>query len=276
MMQNRAVHGRDAHLVAVIFDAANHASLDTLRMQHAFRHTLTLERPETQDIRVRNWSRTHSKDVTHHTTDPSVRSTERLECTRMVVRFNLDRNVKFVVEFDDARVVNERRTHPGFVDLVRGCHQVRFQHALNARAVRGGNHGPERLVNAVFAPSLRDHLEFNVARISRFGNVISANRLHLREVQGEPSFTRNLEQARIIGITNRNHFHLIASVGDFRNHKRSRDARVEGEALHDGIGKFFTREFGQRLETKFLERLNSFTRSGLFKRLNLEQLRNTR
>ena len=37
VIQHRAVDGRDAHLVAVVFDAVNHAFGDAARVQHARR-----------------------------------------------------------------------------------------------------------------------------------------------------------------------------------------------------------------------------------------------
>lgn len=102
--------------------------------------------------------------VPNHATDASVGSPVRFNGTWVIVRFDLEDDVIFIVESDDPRVIGEDFDAPVLVaqvgtDLLRCCKDGLFKHVVElSRTVFVGvrNASGQSLVTAVLAPGLGD------------------------------------------------------------------------------------------------------------------------
>ena len=179
MVKNCAVDGGNTHFIAVIFDAVHHTIEHTLRRQHTFGNIRALEWTKAQNIGICNWSCANCQHVTNHATRTRIRATERLEGARVIVRFDLERQIEFIIKFDHACVVLNRAANPRLVDFCVRRNNVALQQTIDVSAVRTLNFCPEGLMHTVFRPSLGDHLEFDICRISSLFLVIRPYCLHL-------------------------------------------------------------------------------------------------
>jgi hypothetical protein len=119
----------------------------------------------------------------------------------VIVRFDLERDVVLFIKGNDPGVVHECGTHPRLVDRFRCGTDVRAQQSIDPLlcapfALTGQrrvivDHRLEGLVDAVFAPRLRDHFQFGIGRVAPFGGVIIADRPHFVQVERESAFAAN-------------------------------------------------------------------------------------
>ena len=274
VIQNRAVDGGDAHLVAVILDARHDAARDTARVERAAGHVRVrhIERTETQHVRVGDGLRGNAHHVADHAADARVRPTERLQRRGVVVCLHLERHLVFVVERHDAGVVHERREYPRLVQRLRRRPQVgldkarndfsrtrinteghgfffrifpclsvkiRVQYHPRHAAVAGiVDFGFEGLVLAMFRPGLGQDFQFDVGGIAVQRLKFSLNRPHLREGEEQHALDAQPLQGFIIQTADRDDVHSIARCGvrhEFGLH------RPHGVRLDHGIAEQFFR-----------------------------------
>src|SRR5262249_40965128 len=110
------VHRGNAHAVAVVTYAGDDALHHLARMQHAGRQRLRrrVGWGEAEDVRVADRLRAEpgSERVADDAADPRVRAAVRFNRRGMVVRLDLETDVKAVVEAHDAGVVLEDADAP--------------------------------------------------------------------------------------------------------------------------------------------------------------------
>src|SRR5829696_715109 len=144
---------------------------------------------ETQYICVGNWFCRDAKDIAYDSTDTRVRSAKRFHGRWVIMRFNFERDFKFIVKVNDASVIDECRNNPGSVDHVGGRFEVSLDKTIDYGQLTSGRHGLssivyghfclERFMDAVFAPCLCDGFKLHVSGIALFFYKISLNGLHL-------------------------------------------------------------------------------------------------
>ncbi len=197
MVMHRTADSRNAHLVAVILDAGDHTLGDPPGVQYTLWQLLTgqIRWTEAQNVSVGDRSRRNAQHIADHTTGAGIGPAERFYRRRAVVRLHLERQVPFIGKLDDSGVIDECRYHPGLIHLLGGSPDIGFQDAVDllrhrlrvgwcAMCGTGVSHsGLERLMNAVFAPRLRQHFDFGVGRLTVGLVEVIANGSHLVDVQ---------------------------------------------------------------------------------------------
>ena len=113
--QHRAVHRRDAQLVAVVAHAGHHPSAGAGRVKLAGAKLIGghVGHPEAEHIGVGDRAGRHAKQIADHPADAGVGPAKRLKRARVVVGLNLDAQLIFVGEGDDPCVIDEGREYPG-------------------------------------------------------------------------------------------------------------------------------------------------------------------
>ena len=129
-------------------------------------------RAEAEDVGVGDGARADAEYVADDAADAGIGAAEWLERGGVIVCFDFERQVVFVVEAHDTGVIDKGGAHPRAVDLFGGGADVRVEQAVDRLgcAVGAGvvDVGFERLVDAMFAPRLRQHFEFDVGRFAAF------------------------------------------------------------------------------------------------------------
>ena len=155
---------------------------------------------KTEDVGIaeRFRAESRSKRIADHSTNTGVCAAVRFDRARMIVRFDFEDHMVLVIEFDDACVIFENAHAPIVLaklaaDRLSGLKDGLFQHVLEltlALLVFIGDATGQRLVAAVFAPGLRDRLEFDIRRLASSVLEVLLNSLHLSKRQIElPSAT---------------------------------------------------------------------------------------
>src|SRR5215218_6920993 len=115
----------------------------------------------------------------------------------MVMRLHLEGEIPLVIECDDSGVIDKRGAKPRLAYAICRRPDVRIEKTVNrlrdGRGVRRRamlwtnilNLGLECFVNAVFAPRLSEHFEFDIRWVARFIHIIGTNGLHFRQVERE-------------------------------------------------------------------------------------------
>ena len=103
-----AAHGRNAKTVPVMRDAAHHA-FHNPRVPCAVLRIV--QRSEPQRIHHRNRPRAHGENVAQNSAHARSRALKRLNETRMIVGFNLERNRPAVADIDNAGVLPRALQH---------------------------------------------------------------------------------------------------------------------------------------------------------------------
>ncbi len=240
VIEHGPVDGGDAHLIAVVLDAGGHASRDAQRVQHTRLKRLVrqVRRAEAQHVGVGDGPGADAQHVADHAADAGVGAAERLDGRRAVVRFDLERQVVLFVEGDDARVVHEGRPHPGPVHALGGGADVRLEQAVHSdAALRPGvvNQRLERLVDAVFAPGLRQHFQLGVGGVAAFRLKTGADGLHLGQVEGEAALGAEGQQRVVVRLAQRDHLDCV--VRRLKGDERRRDRAVQAVALDHRVGE---------------------------------------
>ena len=139
-----AADGRHAKTISVVRDAANHAIEDAAILGGSSSLVPLPGRDfaEAQRIEHRNRTRAHRENVAQDSADAGGRSLERLDVTRMIVRFDFERGDKAVADVHDAGIF-ARTLHHEFAAR-RQALQMHFA----------------RFVRAVLAPHHAENAEF--------------------------------------------------------------------------------------------------------------------
>lgn len=241
VVEDGPAHRGNAHLISIVFDAMDDAFSNAARMQHALRqivfgHILLTKE---QHIGVGNRACRHTKDIAHHTADSCVGSTERLQCRGVIVRLDLKGEIKLIIEGDNACIVHKGRAHPGFVHRFGGGANIGLQQTPDRLrlTIRPGeiNRGAEGFMNAVFAPCLGEHFQFNIRGFAAFTGIVGADGLHLRQIKRETPLFADGKQALITDIGQRNRFNQ--TIPGMRCDEGRCNRLVEAGALDNGIGK---------------------------------------
>ncbi len=213
-----AVHGGDAHAVAVIAHALDDAPHHAPRMEDSRRQRVGghIGRREAEHIRVadRLCAEPRPHDVADHAADARIRAAIGLERRGMIVRFDLEGEVELVVEPHDASIVLEHahapvaaaRGSPILAQLLRRREDRLLEHVLElplAPFVAIRNPPSERLVAAMFAPRLSDRLQLDVCRIAVQLAEVRADRLHLGRLQVELPLAAEPHQGIVIQFADR-------------------------------------------------------------------------
>ena len=248
--EDRAVDGRDAHSVAVVADAGDDAFNDAARVKDAVRQLVRVElrRREAENIGVADRFRAEAgaHRVADDAADSGVGAAVRLERARVVVRFDFEADVVFVVELDDARVVGENADAEVvgaevFADFDGRAEDRFLQHILEEDfAFRAAVRNPpgERFMAAVFAPSLRDRFEFDVGRVAVEVLEMLPDRLHFDERQVELASLAERFEFRVVHRANRDRlkFEIVRRT----DLERVETEFVERDLLDRVVGEEFT------------------------------------
>ena len=166
VVEDRAVDGGDAHLVAIVFDAGHDASRDAARMQHAGGHFRVghVQRAKAKDVGVGDGPRRDADNIADHAADAGVGAAERLKRRGMVVRFDFEGDFELVVKVNDAGVVHKGGPNPAAIQSLGGGANIGVEQPgddFRARLVSLAsemNFGLERFVLAMLRPGLRQRL----------------------------------------------------------------------------------------------------------------------
>ena len=114
-VEYRTIHGWNAHFVAIIAHARYHASRNRARVQHPGWQIRVggVGEAKAKHIGVGNWLGRHAHHIAHHAAHASIRAAEWLQCGRVVVCLDLDRNLVSLAKRNDASVIDKRRDDPG-------------------------------------------------------------------------------------------------------------------------------------------------------------------
>src|SRR5690242_14546662 len=138
-------HSRHPKAIAVMRNAADYAFEDPLVAVAPLR---IVERPEAERIHDCDWPCAHGEDVAQNSADAGSRSLKRLDKTRVIMGFDLERDGITVPDIDNPRVLAGADQHA--VALGRQLFQ------MDARA----------LVRAVLAPHHRKNSGFSFVRFT--------------------------------------------------------------------------------------------------------------
>ena len=212
----RPVGRGNAHAVAVVANAADHAAHDALGVQYALRQLrhVGVRRREAEDIGVHHrpgaQARTHG--IADAAADARGGATVGLDGRRVVVRLDLEADVVLVVEADDPGIVLEDRDAPGLVEFVRHPGDGGLQQIVDGLFAVVLDDSPEGLVHAVLGPRLGQGLEFDVRRLAAQRLVVLLNGLHLRQRQEQVRLARQGLEV-VVGQRPERHLGLLELVG---------------------------------------------------------------
>ena len=153
--------------------------------------------------------------------------------------FQLKGHIPAIVKGQDPSVVHKCGAHPGPGDLFRRAAQVGFEQPVNhlSLTIRTGviHAGFERLMNAVLAPGLGQHLQFNVKWVASFPNKIRLDRLHFLQAERQAAIRAEGRKFLRGGCAQGDHIHPVA--GGFFGHKGRGQGLVHRVALDHGVRK---------------------------------------
>ena len=189
---DRAVDRRDAHAVAVVSHASGHALEQAKRVHAALGHISVLRPriPKAEDIGVGDRASTQprTEDVPDHATYPRACAAVGLDGAGVVVRLDFHAHAHVAIECDHPRVVREHGPAPVWIEFLCGCEHGLLEQvvvaALSLLVAHADGTG-ERLVLAVFAPSLGEGFEFDVRRFTPQLAKVGLDRLHLEQSERE-------------------------------------------------------------------------------------------
>ena len=226
---HRSVDRRDAHAVAVIAHAGDHARHDAARMQRARgqRVVIRVGHAEAEDVgigdRFRRQARAHG--IADTAANSGASAAVRLNRAGMVVRFNFERQRPLVVERDHAGVVLEDRQAAAVADQFGRAEDRFLQQIIVVLESVGAvqvDRAAHRFVAAMFGPSLRDRLEFDVLGLAAQLRVMLLNRFHFSQRQRQAALLADLEQLRVALLQQRHFDQLEDRFGAGRMHRRGR------------------------------------------------------
>ena len=151
VIKDCARKGWKSDLVAVVSDPCDHTRSHTPGMDHTVRKQRIrgICRSETQDVRACNRTVGRPKDIPDHTSNACIRSTKRLDGTRMVMGFALDSESCGRSELENSSVANKRAYDVSRINL-GSCATKLVEERGNFITGCCGNSRAERLMGAVF------------------------------------------------------------------------------------------------------------------------------
>ena len=240
---DRAVDGGDAHAVAVIAHAVDHAAHQPARMDGAGRQgrRIGVEFAEAEHVGVENrlGAQAGADDVADDAAEAGVGAAVGLDRGRAVVGLDLDAHALGVVVLDDAAVVLEHRQAPRRGDVIGRLGDGLFEQVVDDRHTVGRgvfDQALQGLVDAVLGPGLGERFEFDVGGVALQGAEMRLDRLHLVQGQAQAALARQLHQA---GIVERGEGDLGARVAHVTAGQAQADglARVDGDLLDRPVGE---------------------------------------
>ena len=196
VVEDRAGHGGDAHFVAVVRHALDHAFLDDRRVEHAGGKFMVVEIPraEAEDVGQGDRPRGGGENIADDTAHPGVGAAERLDGARVVVGLGLDREPLAVGKGHDARIAVESGDNEGGGDFF--CRLAQLAQQGDDLAVAGRDARAESFVRAVVTPGLRDGFQFRIGRIASGGGEPLRHDGHFRGIEGERTLRIDTPQFR--------------------------------------------------------------------------------
>ena len=203
-----AVHGRDAHPIAVIANSGDHPTGHDLGMQYAGwqRFVGSIRGREAENVRIADRFRTQARSerITDHAAETGIGTTVWLEGRRMIVGFHFDTGMELLVELNHPRIVTEDADAPVLIASLltqfAGCGEDGLlEHALEldvACFIDIVHASAERFVGTVFAPGLGDSFQFGVGGVSIQILKMLLDRLHFR--QTEVQLTLLAEELQVV------------------------------------------------------------------------------
>ncbi len=192
---DRSVDGGNTHAIAVVANASHNTLHHPPRVQHSWRQAgrIGIWRGKAKDVGIaeRLGAQAGAHGIADHATDARIGTAIGFDSARMIVRFDFEHHVVFVIEFDDARIVRKHFDAPIFfaqslANGLRGLKDGFLEHVLEvsrAILVGVGDAASQRLVATVFAPGLGDRFQFNIGWLAPQGMKILLHGLHLRQGQ---------------------------------------------------------------------------------------------
>ena len=187
-------------------------------------------------------------DVAHHAADTGVGPAEGLQGRRVVVRLDLDGEIQFVVEGDDAGVVHEDRPQPAGVQLggrpPQGVEQAVMARHLHPAVGAGTGEVDlrlEGLVDAVLRPGLRQGLELGIAGVAAARREVVPDGSHLRHVQRQHPLPT---QGGQLPVVQADHPHRRRRRCNLPGGRERRRQRAAAAALDGRIGQQPLRQHG--------------------------------
>ena len=173
----------------------------------------SIGRCEAEDVGIadRLGSQSGTKRVSKDSAQPRVGAAVGFDGTGSIVRFDFEADVMRFVELHDASVVLEHADAPVLIakvaaDLLSSGKDRLFEQIIESPLsffVAIGDSPTQRLVAAVFAPRLRDRLEFNVGGISAELLVVGLNGLHFDEREAQLPGAADRHQRLVVGFADR-------------------------------------------------------------------------
>ena len=181
---------------------------------------------ETEYIRVCNRFGRDAENIADDAADACVRSAEGFNSGWVVVRFGFEGDFEFVVEVNDACVVDEGGDDPRSVDLVGGGFEVGFYQTIDRgrwtidicglSSIVYRHICFKRLMHTMLTPRLRDGFKFDIGQVAVFFLAIITDGLHLCQVQGGAAVFGEGEEFVIAQVADGDGFDLSARFDFFR------------------------------------------------------------
>ncbi len=231
-----------------------------------------IRQAEEQHIGIGNRAGAYADHIADHAAHARVRPAKRLNRRRAVMRLHLKGDVVLFIEGNNPGVIHKCRAHPRLVDLLGGRANICVEQAVyRVRAFRPGviNHRFERLMNAVFAPRLRQHFQFGIGRVALFLLEVIADGLHLAQVQRQPPLPADRQQRCIVSLAQRDHLNRV--ISRLIREERRADRLVNAVTLDDGISADLICQPDQLIGAQLARKQETLACRGAFHPLDAQQ-----
>jgi len=200
---DRSVRGRNAHAVAVIAHPGNDALHHPFGMKDAPGQLVMgqIDGAETKDVGIddRLGPEPRPHRIADHSADAGIGAAVGLHRRGMIVGFDLEADVIFVVKFDDAGIILKDRYAPGEVQLPGDAEDGLLERVVDHPALELDQAG-EGLVTAVFGPGLGDHFKLDIGRLALKRPEIGLDGLHLDQIEEKIALAADLHQLLVRSV----------------------------------------------------------------------------
>ena len=223
VVNDRAVDCRQAKLVGVVADSGHDAVLDAGGMKNACWQFVGRQvlGAEAEHVCAGDWPGRNGDDVAYDAADAGICPAKGFESGWVIVCFYFECQIKLIVKFDDAGIVDKGRTHPGTIHMLGRRLNICGQqplYLLDRKRVPGDrlpSEGYARLecfVDTVLAPGLGKGFQFDVGGGAADLVIETLDLLHLLCVKREHSLPTAIKQTCFVQSGQGNLFDTIAGV----------------------------------------------------------------
>ncbi len=228
------IDGGDSHPIAVVANAGDHPSQHPPGMDDARRHGIRIQirrsHAEHVGIADRLGAQAGAERIANHPAKTRIRTAVRVDRRGVVVGFDLETNVKMIIEPDDSGIITENTHQPIAGQLVRRTKDRLLEQIVDRLAVEA-DQAAERLVRTVLAPGLCHGFELAIRGLAADLGEVALDRSHLGETQCELSAAADGAQLVVAFSANRN-FDSLHRIGmplpQTRESERSTNRELDG------------------------------------------------